>query len=142
MKVVYPQQDQLSEWDYQLVFGTPEEARSATRLAWLLKHPDRISVEVKTKRIPDSRFYIEHTNTTSGEPSGIRATTSDLWWSLIEPVGIAVAFPTPLLRSAILDGIGREIPHRTGRTPTQGRLISLDQLIRWGVGADLGGRSR
>jgi hypothetical protein len=103
-------------------------------LAWALRHPDCIREEVKTKRIADLSFYVEHTNT-SGAPSGIRVTTSDLWWELIEPLGIGVVIPTPLLRCAVLAGLGEETAHRTGRTPTQGRLLSLPELVRWGVGA-------
>lgn len=129
-------------WDRELAFGSLGEEVAAGQLAWWLGNPERLRVEVKTKRIPDLKLYVEHTNARTGEPSGIRVTEADLWHTIIalgrQPSllgAIGIVIPVPLLRLALAAGLGAEVEHSASSTPTRGRLVHLGSLLNYWASA-------
>lgn len=90
-------------------------------------------VEVKRKRFIDLCFYVE-TYCDKGrkgvfEPSGILVTTAKTWAFTIDDLGLAVLFPTELIRLMLNDPSTTDVREDEGSCPTRGKLINLASCL-------------
>ncbi len=119
-------------WDITLPYGIRgEEIASGTIRAL---RDGGVRIEVKRKRRPDNRFYVEleHDPGRTGRyrPSGLSVSESELWAFVIADTDVVVFVPAVRLRAAIFElGWGSAVEETDGDCPTRGRLLSFGQLI-------------
>ena len=112
-------------FDIDLPYGQQGELLLKTYLEWIADGNGR--AEVKRKRYLDLEFYVEQFCDKGRrgvyEPSGINVTETELFAYVIADTGIAVCFPSDLVRAAVLHPAARDKECVEGNCPTRGKLV-------------------
>lgn len=99
-----------------------------------------LRAEVKRKRRPDSKFYVEleHDPGDKGVyvPSALSLTEAEVWVYTIADTDVHVLFPTNRLRTAIQLDLGHPAEQPWGSCPTRGRLVSFLDILRLDQGRE------
>lgn len=118
-------------FDIDLPYGKQGELQLETYLEWVAARNGR--AEVKRKRIIDLEFYIEQFcdkgRRGQYEPSGINVTETELFAFVIADTGIAVCFPSALVRAAVDHPSARDKECVDGDCPTRGKLIHFAAFL-------------